>query len=445
MVIPLEIGWAISVQWYAGNASCKLLMFIRALAFYLSSMLLVSLTLDRFLAIARPLASLKSRKYHVNYVYIIKTLLYGKNIRTIMIKLKLYTIDVTKRRCHIMIGTAWLSAAMFAFPQTIVFRELSHPNDPSFKQCTTIGFFNELLQRTPSNNNDTSSDSTSAHNESTKQYNTSDPEQLYIMSPDIAENLYSSLFLFAVYILPLSVIIVTYANILNKLYRRSGINKQFPEDHNHHNNIAHTNAASENERPPTYLIRCLSYFRSAVRQERLQRENVSEHIKGRSERRSFKSFDTVTTFSDRAGENPRTLLSTDASCNKSGVEEHEPGSNNPQRQKTKLNEHNGKRRTSFELSYLQKEESVSAKQEEQNKIRRSSNISLSPDLTSNLRGSSTSTVVKRGQSVRCGASKASSSNIVALRMCAIQVLAFIICWTPFVCISLWHIIGKFRL
>ena len=62
VVIPLEIGWAISVQWYAGNVCCKLLMFIRALAFYLSSMLLVSLTLDRFLAIAHPLASLKSRK-----------------------------------------------------------------------------------------------------------------------------------------------------------------------------------------------------------------------------------------------------------------------------------------------------------------------------------------------------------------------------------------------
>ena len=63
VVIPLEIGWAISVQWYAGDFGCRLLMFIRALAFYLSSMLLVSLTLDRFLAIARPLASLKSRKY----------------------------------------------------------------------------------------------------------------------------------------------------------------------------------------------------------------------------------------------------------------------------------------------------------------------------------------------------------------------------------------------
>ena len=210
-----------------------------------------------------------------------------------------------------------------------------------------------------------------------------------------------------------------------------------------HNNVG--NVTSENDRPPTYLIRCLSYFRSAVRQERLQRENVSEHIRGTSEGRSFKSFDTVTTFTDRVGENPRTLLSKDGSCNKSAVEDHETGSNNPQRRRTKLNEQNGKRRTSFELSNLRTEENVSDKQEEQNKIRRSSTDVLSRNLTSNLRAPSTSTVVKRGQSVRCGATKASSSNLVALRMCAIQVLAFIICWTPYVCISLWHILGMLML
>ena len=346
---------------------------------------------------------------------------------------------MTKRRCHIMIGTAWISAAMFALPQTIVWRELSHPNDPSFKQCTTIEFFNNLLLRTPSNNNVTSSDSTSTNNETAKQYNVSNPE-LYVMSPDIAESLYSSLFLFAVYMLPLSVIIVTYGNIVNKLYRKSGIDKQFPKDHNHHNNVVHGNAVSVNERPPTYLIRCLSYFRSAVRQERLQRENATEHIEGRSERRSF---DTVTTFTDRTGENPRTLLSTDGSFNKSAIEDHESGSNNPQKRETKLTENNGKRRISFELSQLRREESLSAKKEEQNNIRRSSNVINSSDITSNSRRPSTSTVVKRGQSVRCGSSKASSSNLVALRMCAIQVLAFIICWTPFVCISLWHIIGMF--
>ena len=48
LVIPLEIGWRISVQWYAGNTACKILMFLRAFAFYLSSMMLVCLSIDRY-------------------------------------------------------------------------------------------------------------------------------------------------------------------------------------------------------------------------------------------------------------------------------------------------------------------------------------------------------------------------------------------------------------
>lgn len=63
VVMPLEIGWRISVQWVAGNLACKMLMFIRAFAFYLSSMTLVCLSLDRYLAIAQPMASLKMNRY----------------------------------------------------------------------------------------------------------------------------------------------------------------------------------------------------------------------------------------------------------------------------------------------------------------------------------------------------------------------------------------------
>ena len=59
VVIPLEIGWRLSVQWYAGNVMCKVLMFLRAFAFYLSSMTLVCLSIDRCLAIAQPMAALR--------------------------------------------------------------------------------------------------------------------------------------------------------------------------------------------------------------------------------------------------------------------------------------------------------------------------------------------------------------------------------------------------
>ena len=34
VVMPLEIAWRISQQWLAGNVMCKLLMFIRAFAFF---------------------------------------------------------------------------------------------------------------------------------------------------------------------------------------------------------------------------------------------------------------------------------------------------------------------------------------------------------------------------------------------------------------------------
>jgi len=62
VVVPLEIGWRLSVQWIAGNAACKTLMFVRAFAFYLSSATLVVLSVDRCLAISQPMASLKVRE-----------------------------------------------------------------------------------------------------------------------------------------------------------------------------------------------------------------------------------------------------------------------------------------------------------------------------------------------------------------------------------------------
>ena len=149
-----------------------------------------------------------------------------------------------------MIAMAWITASIFALPQTIIYRVLSHPKDPTFQQCTTIGFFDNLLRRSHSNINETiRMPNSSLVNETIDKSNVSESKQSFILTPEIAENLYSSSFLFAVYILPLSVIIVTYANILNKLYRRSGIDKQFPDDHNHHNNVGHGNvdSISENE------------------------------------------------------------------------------------------------------------------------------------------------------------------------------------------------------
>lgn len=42
-----------------------------------------------------------------------------------------------------------------------------------------------------------------------------------LISPNQAEKIYNSLFLMVVYTVPLCVIIVTYANILNKIFKKS--------------------------------------------------------------------------------------------------------------------------------------------------------------------------------------------------------------------------------
>ena len=54
IILPLEIAWHSTVSWWAGDFACRGLMFFRAMGFYLSSCIVVSISLDRYLAIMRP-------------------------------------------------------------------------------------------------------------------------------------------------------------------------------------------------------------------------------------------------------------------------------------------------------------------------------------------------------------------------------------------------------
>ncbi|CAG5130602.1 unnamed protein product [Candidula unifasciata] len=56
VMLPLEIAWNSTVAWLAGDVACRLLTFFRAVGFYLSSFILVSISLDRYFAIMRPLS-----------------------------------------------------------------------------------------------------------------------------------------------------------------------------------------------------------------------------------------------------------------------------------------------------------------------------------------------------------------------------------------------------
>ena len=53
--LPTEIVWNLTIQWLFGNIACKLYKFLSAFGFYMSSMVLVCISLDRYFAVLHPL------------------------------------------------------------------------------------------------------------------------------------------------------------------------------------------------------------------------------------------------------------------------------------------------------------------------------------------------------------------------------------------------------
>lgn len=47
IMMPLEIGWAWTVSWRAGDGMCRLMSFLRTFGLYLSSFVLVCISVDR--------------------------------------------------------------------------------------------------------------------------------------------------------------------------------------------------------------------------------------------------------------------------------------------------------------------------------------------------------------------------------------------------------------
>ena len=56
VMMPMEIGWNATVDWRGGDALCRILMFFRVFGLYLSSFVLVVISLDRYFAILHPLS-----------------------------------------------------------------------------------------------------------------------------------------------------------------------------------------------------------------------------------------------------------------------------------------------------------------------------------------------------------------------------------------------------
>ncbi|VEN42297.1 unnamed protein product [Callosobruchus maculatus] len=106
LMMPLEIAWASTVQWKAGDIMCRIMMFFRTFGLYLSSFVLVCISVDRFYAVLKPL--------------------------------HLATID---RREKMMLMSAWIGAVLCSAPQMVVFHVERHPNITWYYQCVTYNVF----------------------------------------------------------------------------------------------------------------------------------------------------------------------------------------------------------------------------------------------------------------------------------------------------------------
>ena len=51
ITMPLEAGWRFTMQWMLDDVSCRVLMVVRALGYYLSSNILVMICIDRSYAL----------------------------------------------------------------------------------------------------------------------------------------------------------------------------------------------------------------------------------------------------------------------------------------------------------------------------------------------------------------------------------------------------------
>ncbi|XP_020299533.1 gonadotropin-releasing hormone II receptor isoform X3 [Pseudomyrmex gracilis] len=106
LMMPLEIAWAATVSWEAGDAMCRIMAFFRTFGLYLSSFIIICISIDRYYAVMRPLQ----------------------------------VLDVYKRG-KIMLMIAWMSSVLCSLPQMLVFHVEKHPNFTCFTQCVTFNTF----------------------------------------------------------------------------------------------------------------------------------------------------------------------------------------------------------------------------------------------------------------------------------------------------------------
>nr|NP_995639.1 adipokinetic hormone receptor, isoform C [Drosophila melanogaster]AAS64647.1 adipokinetic hormone receptor, isoform C [Drosophila melanogaster] len=104
LLMPMEIVWAWTVQWLSTDLMCRLMSFFRVFGLYLSSYVMVCISLDRYFAILKPL----KRSYN---------------------------------RGRIMLACAWLGSVVCSIPQAFLFHLEEHPAVTGYFQCVIFNSF----------------------------------------------------------------------------------------------------------------------------------------------------------------------------------------------------------------------------------------------------------------------------------------------------------------
>ncbi|XP_026123857.1 gonadotropin releasing hormone receptor 2 [Carassius auratus] len=116
VVMPLDAGWNITVQWLAGDLACRTMMFLKLVAMYSCAFVTVVISLDRQAAILNPLSINKARK-----------------------------------RNKVLLSVAWTMSVVLSIPQvrdSVSFHVVVIDCPKRFIQCTTYGSFSSRWQET---------------------------------------------------------------------------------------------------------------------------------------------------------------------------------------------------------------------------------------------------------------------------------------------------------
>nr|AAQ17230.1 adipokinetic hormone receptor [Periplaneta americana] len=112
LMMPLEIAWNITVSWKGGDLMCRIMLFFRTFGLFLSSFVIVCISLDRCVAILRPMSK------------------------------KLLNVA---RRGKLMLTVAWILATLCSLPQAVIFHVEPHPNVTWYEQCVSFNFFSTKM------------------------------------------------------------------------------------------------------------------------------------------------------------------------------------------------------------------------------------------------------------------------------------------------------------